>query len=134
PRGCVSGIEADGFLEGTKGAAEVLDTPEVPAFQIAAISVQVHGSRPGVNRSSRRGEPRLHRLDDARGNLVLNRENIDRLSVEPLRPELVSACDIGELGGDTHPPTCRPNAAFEYVTHRECASDRNQVVAAPACT
>ena len=72
PRGCVSRIEADGFLEGAHGPAEVLDPAKVPALQVAALGLDLVGLRSSVNGSRTGRNPRLQRVDDACCDLALN--------------------------------------------------------------
>ena len=74
-----------------------------------------------------RPEASLHRADDARGDLVLNCEDVDGLSVEPLRPELIAGGDVSELRGDSKPTAGRPHAALEHVADREGAGDSEKI-------
>ena len=128
------GIEADGFLEGGHGPAEVLHPPKVPALQVAAVGLEVVGLRSSVHGVRAGPEPGLHRVDDARGDLVLDGEDVDGLPVEPLRPELVAARDVGELRRDAQPDAGRAYAALEHVAHAERTGDGGQVVAVPPRT
>jgi hypothetical protein len=95
-----------------------------------AVGLEVTGLRSGVNGPRSRSEPGLHGLDDARGDLVQDGEDVDDLPVEALRPELVAARDIGELGRDTQPAPRRAHAALEDVAHGERAGDGRKVAAA----
>ena len=127
PRGRVSGIEADGLLEGGEGLAEVLLPPKVPALQVAAVGLEVADLRAGLNGSRSRSEASLHRVDDSRRDLVLDGEDVRGVAIESLRPEVEAARDIGQLGGDPQPAARRPNAALEDVVDGEGPRDRGQV-------
>jgi hypothetical protein len=123
----MGGIEADGLLECLKGLDVVLLPPKVPPHQITAVGLQVGGLRARANRVLPGREPRLHRLDDSRGNLVLDGEYVRGLPVESLRPELVASRGVGHLGGDAQPASCRAHAAFQDVANRQRARDRREV-------
>ena len=99
----------------------------MPALQVAAVSLEVVGLRSGGNGSRAGPEPGLHRADDARGNFVLDGEDVDRLLVEPLRPELVAARDVGQLCRGPQPAAGRSHTALEDMVDGEGARDRRQV-------
>ena len=102
PRRRVSRIEADGLPEGPNGPAVILfGVPKMLAQQVAPIGFEAAGLRSGVDGPHSRGEPGLHRLDHAGGDLVLNGEDILQLPVEALGPELVARGHLAQLRG--HP-------------------------------
>ena len=109
PRRRMRRIEADGLLEGAKGPGEVLLRREGAGPSDSCG--RPRGSRAAAGREPRapRGEPGLDGLDDARGDLVLDGEDVRGLPVEALRPELVAARDVGQLRGDAQP--ARPTSA-----------------------
>ena len=78
------------------------------------------GRGPAVEheRFAGRAEPCFHGPNDARGDLVLDGEDVDRVLVESLRPELAAARHIGELRRDTQPDARGPYAALENVAHQ----------------
>ncbi len=120
-------IEADGLLEGLQGLGVMLLPPQVAALEVAAVGLEVVGPRSSLNGSNSRSEPGLDCVDNARGDLVLNGEDVGRLPVEALGPELVAARDVGQLRGDAQPGPRRPNAALEDVAHGQRAGDCGQI-------
>ena len=129
PRRRVRRVPADGLLEGAEGPGEVLLPAKVPTLQVASVGLEVRGPRPDDDRVLPRREVGLDGHDDARGDFVLDREDVLGLAVESFRPELKAARGVGQLGGHSQPITRRPHAAFEHVTHGEGAGDRGHVAA-----
>ncbi len=64
---------------------------------------------------------------DARGDLVLQREQIAEVAVEPLRPELRAGCGIDQLDVDPHFLAGTLDAAFDDIAHAELAADLARV-------
>ena len=96
-------------------------------LQVKLVGLEVADLRPGPNLVFSVCKTGLDCLDDARGDLVLHREDVDRLAVEPLGPDLVAARDLRELRGDTQPGPRRPHAALEDVAYGQRAGDRGQI-------
>jgi|SRR5215831_19883749 len=64
------------------------------------------------------GEPQR-----ARGNLILNSENVPQLAVVALGPTVSAGNGIDELSADADAITSATDAAFENVAHAELAAD-----------
>jgi hypothetical protein len=60
--------------------------------------------------------------DPAR-NLVLQGEQIARVAVEALRPEMRIGLGVDQLGVHADPVVSPPDAAFQYVAHTKLAPD-----------
>src|SRR5262249_19560738 len=70
----------------------------------------------------RRIERRLDRRYDLFGDLVLYRENIDKVAIEALGPNVIAAVSLGELRADAQAAARFAHAAFEEVAHARPAA------------
>ena len=130
PRGRMSRIEVDGFLEGANGPAMVLlGVPKMLSQQVAPIGFEVTGLRSGREGPRTRSEPGLDGLNDTSGDLVLHGEDVLQLPVEALGPELVAACHVCQLGGSMQAAASRPHATLEHMANGEQPGDLLQAVA-----
>ena len=66
---------------------------------------------------------RLDRADHLLGYLILHGEHLDQGEVVTIRPELVAAGGIDQLGRNPHLPVRIAHAAFEDVSHAEFMRD-----------
>src|SRR3954447_23373759 len=71
----------------------------------------------------RRVNLRLDRGDDALGDLVLHREDVDELAVVALGPEMAAGRGVVELRGDSHAIVRLAYAALDDVAHAEFLGD-----------
>jgi len=55
--------------------------------------------------------------------LVLQSEQIARVNVEPLGPQMRVGRGIDQLGADAEPVARPPDASFQHITHPELAAD-----------
>src|SRR6516225_12033946 len=60
-----------------------------------------------------RVELRFDRRDDTLGDLVLHRENVDKIAVVTLRPDMIAGFGLDQLCGDAQPIAALADAAFE---------------------
>ena len=77
------------------------------------------------------GQADLQTLGDRPGDLLLDREHILGLAVEPLRPEVIPIRHIDELRGDPQLCPCLTHAALEHRAHREFVPDDAQILTLP---
>jgi hypothetical protein len=63
------------------------------------------------------------RADDLLHHLVLRREDVCEIAIEPLRPEMPAAAGIDELRRDAHAIAGLAHAPFEHKAHAEIAPD-----------
>src|ERR1700716_2994593 len=63
------------------------------------------------------------RFDDLLYHLVLGGEDVGKLTVEPVGPQIAAAPGIDELGGDAHAVAGPADAALQDETHAEFAAD-----------
>src|ERR1700730_9990021 len=68
-------------------------------------------------------QPWYDGIDDVRGKLVLQVEDVAKRPVEPIRPQMHPIGSIDQLPGDTYPVTCFPDAAFEHIANTELTPD-----------
>ena len=71
-----------------------------------------------------RGQHDLEGVDDARRDLILNREHILHLAVVSLRPHLKARCDIDELSRDAKTIAGLPHASLEHSVDFQLSPDR----------
>src|SRR5581483_6197764 len=94
-------IETHRLLERTERTGKKSDAAKMTDFQVASIGLEVADLRAGrhdpIRGPGHRRETRLHHIDDAGCNLILDREDIDRVPVESLRPQLVARRRIRQL-------------------------------------
>ena len=57
------------------------------------------------------------------GDLVLQREQIARIALEPLGPDMRVGRGVDQLGRDSNPLARALNAAFEHIAHAELSPD-----------
>src|SRR5689334_13186838 len=69
----------------------------------------------------------LEGVDDARRNLILNREHVFHLAIISLRPQLEACRDIDELRRDAQAIACLAHASFENSVHFELSTNRADV-------
>src|SRR5829696_6903055 len=69
----------------------------------------------------------LDRGGHARGDLVLNPENVGQLAIVTFRPKMGAGSGFDELGGDAHPLPCLAHATLEHVSNVEFALHLVQV-------
>ena len=77
-------------------------------------------------------ERRLDGLDDGRGDVVLDVEDVGHFAVVALGPEVIAIADVHELRGDPQAVPRTPDAAFQNMLDVELSSDFANVGAAPA--
>jgi hypothetical protein len=65
----------------------------------------------------------VERSRDAACNLVLQREEIPRVAIEPLGPQMRIGCGVNQLGVDADPVARPPDASFHHITHTQLAAD-----------
>ena len=63
------------------------------------------------------------RADDLLDHLVLRREDVREIAIEPLGPEMPAAAGIDELRRDAHAIAGLADAALEHEAHAQVASD-----------
>src|SRR5215471_21800635 len=63
------------------------------------------------------------RADDLLHNLVLGREDVGEIAIEPFRPQMPAAASIDELRRDAHAIAGLADAALEYEPHAQVAPD-----------
>jgi hypothetical protein len=61
--------------------------------------------------------------------VLLYREDVSQVSVEPLRPEVPASCRVDKLRRDPDPAARFPNASFEDIAHAEALADLADVYA-----
>ena len=121
----VAGIPGDGVLEADDGALDPLLGPAVhgvQAAQVGVVGLEVRGVARGPRLPGGADlRPQLggHRLRD----LVLDREDVVHLAVEPLGPDLVSVRGVDELRGDAKPGSRPAHASLEHGVHLQAPSD-----------
>src|SRR5215468_2660688 len=69
-----------------------------------------------------RDNARLDRGGNAPGDLVLEGKDIGQFTIVTIRPQVMAARGLDELGGDANTIGGPPHAAFEHVAHTELAS------------
>jgi hypothetical protein len=116
PRGRAGGVEVHYVLIGLVGPADIfLREASGLALEETAISLEVADLLAKANCTYAGRRPGLYRLNNACGNLILNRKDVRGIPVVALRPKLVVALDIRQLRGDPQPAARRPNTAFKDV-------------------
>src|SRR6266446_3790424 len=68
-------------------------------------------------------ERRVDRDRDARGDLVLHRENVSQITIVALGPKMPAGGGFDELRCHSHPVSGLAHAALEHITHAELAPD-----------
>src|SRR4051812_40613022 len=63
------------------------------------------------------------RTDDARRDLVLQVENVLRITLEPIRPEMRAGCSVNELASNSNTVAAAADTAFEHVAYPQLASN-----------
>jgi len=114
-------------VERVQRAVVVFSPAEGTASQVVAVGLKVVRLRSARHDPLAGRQPRLHGLDNARGDLVLDGEDVGRLAIEAIRPELIAARRVGELRRDAQPAPRRPHAALEDVIHRKRPCDRSKI-------
>ena len=71
-------------------------------------------------------------FDHARGDLVLDRENVAGFAVVTRRPELEARTWVHQACRHPNPPGSGADAAFEDLVHVESARERPEVIVLPA--
>ena len=92
------------------------------------VKVQLVGGRSRVGGSSSAAfsvarKPHLELAHDGSGNLALERENVDQVPVEALRPHLPVVRGVDELNRKVNPVADPLHAAFQQISDAERASD-----------
>ena len=93
------------------------------AAQIVVVGVEALGRLALRALDLRPLQLRRDRADDARGDLVLQLEDIVERAFETVRPEMRPGRGIDELPGDAHPVRGLAHAAFQHVAHAQLATD-----------
>src|SRR6516162_240352 len=65
--------------------------------------------------------------DNARGDLILYREDVDELTVVALGPNMSAACRVDELSCYARPVTGAAHASFEHIFDAELAGNRRNI-------
>ena len=73
------------------------------------------------------GEPASKLVDDGRGNLVLNREDVREIPIETLGPQLIAVLGVDELCCDAHAVPGLANAALERGADSQSPADLGDV-------
>ncbi len=63
------------------------------------------------------------RVREPARDLVLQSEQIARVAVEPLGPQMRIGCGIAQLGADAELVARSPAASFEHIAHTKLAAD-----------
>src|ERR1700730_1103295 len=69
-----------------------------------------------------RCQPERERADDLAGDLVLHGEDVGKLAVVTVRPDVRAGRGVDQLGRDAHPIVDLAHAAFDHVAHAELAT------------
>ncbi len=98
--------------------------PEVAALEIEVVGLEVlrADAGPGLD-PARLPQGDLELAGDGGGDLVLDGEDVARVAVEALRPELISGPGVGQLRGDANAFSRPAHAALQHGSHVERRSD-----------
>src|SRR5207244_1507144 len=77
------------------------------------------------------GERETHRVNHTAGNFILDREDVFDLSVEPLRPQVVTIPRVDELDANADPVASLPDAALKKRLHTKSSSNLARIDACP---
>ena len=73
----------------------------------------------------------LQRLDDLLRHIVLNREDVGKIAIIPLRPGMAAALAVDQLTGHAYPVARLAHAALQHVMHAKCPRDILNIAAFP---
>jgi hypothetical protein len=113
-------IELDRSLEHLLGKLYALARPpleELPCTKIKLVCLHVFRRCFKETGLLALGERETQRVNDTAGNFILDREDVFNLSVEPLRPQVVTIPRVDELDGDADAVPSPPDAALKKRIH-----------------
>src|SRR6266480_7144632 len=116
PSGSEMRIEFDRSLEHLLGKLYVLARPpleELPCTKIKLVCLHVFRRCLKETGLLALSEQETQRVNDTAGNFILDREDVFDLSVEPLRPQVVTIPRVDELNADADPVASLPDAALK---------------------
>src|SRR6266513_4309921 len=122
PSGSEMRIEFDGLLEHLSGKFYALACPlleEFPRTKIKLVCLHVLRRRFKETALLALGEREPQRVNHTAGNFILDREDVFDLSVEPLRPQLVTIPRIDELHSGADTVAGLADAALKKRLHTE---------------
>src|SRR6266496_3007527 len=120
PSGSEMRIELNRSLEHLLGKLYALARPpleELPCTKIKLVCLHVFRRCFKETGLLALGERETQRVNDTAGNFILDREDVFDLSVEPLRPQLVTIPRVDELDGDADTVVSFPDAALKQSVH-----------------
>src|SRR5438034_3080578 len=126
PSGREMRIEFYRSLEHLSGKLYALARPlleELPCTKIKLVCLHVLRRRFKETALLALGERETQRFNDTAGNFILDREDVFDLSVEPLRPQVITVPRVDELHGDADPVASLSNAAFKKRLHTQSSSN-----------
>src|SRR5262249_54107846 len=125
-RQCIVWVTRQNFINQTEGFTAILarEAPDMPMGAHHAFPLPEFGgflTARTLNLGS--DNPGRDGADNAAGDLVLNGKDVLEGAVVALGPDMMAACSVDELRGDTNAVAGLSHAAFEYVAYAEIAAD-----------
>src|SRR5437870_3704529 len=120
PSGSEMRIEFGRSLEHLSGKLYALARPlleELSCTKIKLVCLHVVGRWFKEAALLALGERETQRVNHTAGNFILDREDVFDLSVEPLRPQVVTIPRVDELNADADPAAGLPDAALKKRLH-----------------
>jgi hypothetical protein len=99
--------------------------------QIKLVRLEIGGPARGDRGAGCMQERHLQRVDDRRGDLVLDVEDVGVLAIVPLGPQLESARDVGQLHRHPQPVARAADASFEHGADAEPLAHGLEIDAGP---
>src|SRR5262245_24660173 len=130
PRTRVTAIQIDRLPKELLGKFEVSArsaVEKVHASQVEIEGIRVSSITVPAPPELATHEPDLEGFNDAACDVVLDLEDIHKLPVVALGPELVAIPRIDQLNGDPQSSCCLSNAALQDRTHAQALSDLARV-------
>src|SRR5258708_7564516 len=124
----IAGIEFDRLDKEFYGLLKrftVLGLPEqeFPAAQNVVVRRDIACSAVGDPRLFSGAKGYFERADNSAGNVVLNREQVRRVAVDPPRPKVPAASGVDQLRGNPDAIARSPHRAFKHRADAEIAAD-----------